>query len=315
MTFTTYVPTAVDEDALDMLATVGDVVHGFGDDAVSFEDIAARVDAILLRTASVSAEQIDAAGRLKIVARHGVGTDSVDVEAATRRGIPVTITAQANSTSVAEHVFALLLAVNRRVAEADAGVRVLGWDRTRSALVGSELSGSTLGVLGFGRIGQRVARIAQGFGMNVLATDAIADAAAFAAAATEKVSLDELLRRSNVVSIHLPLTDSTRGLIDETAMASMPDGAVIVNTARGGIVDESALVAHIASGHLGGAGLDVVEIEPLPTDSVLLGQPRIVMTPHLGGQTTQAMKRVATEAAQAIVDVAQGRTPLTIVNL
>jgi len=314
MTFTTYVPRAVDDTALELLAGVGEVVRGFGDSAVSFDSVADRIDAILLRTATVTGEQIDAAPRLRIIARHGVGTDSVDVDAATRRGIPVTITAQANSTSVAEHVFALLLAVTRRVAEANDGVRALGWAQTRAELVGSELSGSTLGILGFGRIGQRVARIAQGFGMNVIANDPIADEAVFAGAGAVRVSFDDLLQRSDVLSIHLPLTGSTRGLIGDSAMSSMPAGAVIINTARGGIVDEAALVAHIAAGHLGGAGLDVVEHEPLPADSALLGQPRIVVTPHLGGQTTQAMRRVATEAAQAIIDVAQGKIPQTIVN-
>jgi D-3-phosphoglycerate dehydrogenase len=296
----TWVPRQIDEAACARLREVGDVALG-----VPWEEVAGRVDAVLLRSARMDREQIEAAPRLRIIARHGAGYDTVDVAAAREHGVAVTVTADANAVSVAEHAFALILAVVRRVAAADAGVRQGSWDQARRAAVGLELDGKTLGLVGFGRIGQRVARMAAAFDMTVLATDPAADAAVARELGVRPAPLPELLAASDVVSLHVPLLPATRGLIDARALAGVRPGAVLVNTSRGGLVDEAALVDALDSGLLSGAGLDVFEEEPLPAGSPLL-RADVTVTPHCGGQTVEAMRRVGLQAADSVVACARG---------
>jgi D-3-phosphoglycerate dehydrogenase len=296
----TWVPRPIDEAACARLREVGDVALG-----VPWEEVAGRVDAVLLRSARMDREQIEAAPRLRIIARHGAGYDTVDVAAAREHGVAVTVTADANAVSVAEHAFALILAVVRRVAAADAGVRQGSWDQARRAAVGLELDGKTLGLVGFGRIGQRVARMAAAFDMTVLATDPAADAAVARELGVRPAPLPELLAASDVVSLHVPLLPATRGLIDARALAGVRPGAVLVNTSRGGLVDEAALVDALDSGLLSGAGLDVFEEEPLPAGSPLL-RADVTVTPHCGGQTVEAMRRVGLQAADSVVACARG---------
>lgn len=296
----TWVPRPIDEAACARLREVGDVALG-----VPWEEVAGRVDAVLLRSARMDREQIEAAPRLRIIARHGAGYDTVDVAAAREHGVAVTVTADANAVSVAEHAFALILAVVRRVAAADAGVRQGSWDQARRAAVGLELDGKTLGLVGFGRIGQRVARMAAAFDMTVLATDPAADAAVARELGVRPAPLPELLAASDVVSLHVPLLPATRGLIDARALAGVRPGAVLVNTSRGGLVDEAALVDALDRGLLSGAGLDVFEEEPLPAGSPLL-RADVTLTPHCGGQTVEAMRRVGLQAADSVVACARG---------
>jgi D-3-phosphoglycerate dehydrogenase len=296
----TWVPRQIDEAACARLREVGDVALG-----VPWEEVAGRVDAVLLRSARMDREQIEAAPRLRIIARHGAGYDTVDVAAAREHGVAVTVTADANAVSVAEHAFALILAVVRRGAAADAGVRQGSWDQARRAAVGLELDGKTLGLVGFGRIGQRVARMAAAFDMTVLATDPAADAAVARELGVRPAPLPELLAASDVVSLHVPLLPATRGLIDARALAGVRPGAVLVNTSRGGLVDEAALVDALDSGLLSGAGLDVFEEEPLPAGSPLL-RADVTVTPHCGGQTVEAMRRVGLQAADSVVACARG---------
>lgn len=297
----TWVPRPIDDAACARLREVGDVALG-----VPWEEVAGRVDAVLLRSARMDREQIEAAPRLRIIARHGAGYDTVDVAAAREHGVAVTVTADANAVSVAEHAFALILAVVRRVAAADAGVRQGSWDQARRAAVGLELDGKTLGLVGFGRIGQRVARMAAAFDMTVLATDKDSRAAAAARELGVRLApLPELLLASDVVSLHVPLLPATRGLIDARALAGARPGAVLVNTSRGGLVDEAALVDALGRGLLSGAGLDVFEEEPLPAGSPLL-RADVTLTPHCGGQTVEAMRRVALQAADSVVACARG---------
>ncbi|WP_261165361.1 NAD(P)-dependent oxidoreductase [Microbacterium sp. Marseille-Q6965] len=268
--------------------------RGWGDDASDFDEVAGDVEGILLRTDRVDAAMMRRAPRLRIIARHGAGIDSVDVAAAQERGVRVTTTPGANAPAVAEHAVALLLATRRGI-----GAAVRGEPRER--LIGRELGGSVLGLIGFGRIAQEVARIgAGGFRMTVLAHDPFADPAAIRASGVEPCGLEELLSRADAVSVHVPLTDQTRGILSRERMAGMPSHAVIINTSRGGIVDEAALLDAIDDGRIAGAGLDVTAIEPLPEDHPLRHHPRVIVTPHVGGQTVEAMRRVALEAAAAL---------------
>jgi len=306
----TWVPCRIDDAACERLREVGEVALGHGPTAVPWEEVAERVDAVLLRSARMDRDRIEAAPRLRIIARHGAGYDTVDLAAARERGVAVTVTAGANAVSVAEHAFALILSVVRRVAASDAAVRQGRWDEARRAATGLELSGRTLGLVGFGRIGRRVARMAAAFDMTVLAADPVADAQAARELGVRLVTLPALLAASDVVSLHAPLLPGTRRLIDARALATVRRGAVLVNTSRGGLVDESALVDALDRGILSGAGLDVVEDEPLAPDSPLL-RADITLTPHCGGQTVEAMRRVGLEAADSVLACARGM-PLAV---
>jgi D-3-phosphoglycerate dehydrogenase len=241
-------------------------------------ELAPHADAITIRDAPLPPEVIDAAPNLRVVSRHGVGYDNVPVAACTARRIPVTIVGNVNTTSVAEHTMFLLLAAARNGAAFDAAVRA-GDFGARNRETAVELSGRTMVVIGFGRIGLEVARRAHAFGMKVAAYDPW-----LTIRPPDWIELiPELpaaLARADVVTLHVPLSDSTRNLIDDAALALLPDGAIVINTARGGLLDEAALVAHVRSGHLHGAGLDVFDDEPLPLTSPLVTEPRIVLSPH-----------------------------------
>jgi D-3-phosphoglycerate dehydrogenase len=272
-------------------------------------DACRDADAILARLGVVTRRVIESAPKLRIVARHGVGVDAVDLDAATRAGVVVTTTGSENAAAVAEYTFALLLALLRHVVPADAGMREGKWDR--DALVGGELDGATLGVVGYGAIGRRVARQAAGFGMRVLACDVAATAPE---AGVAMVSLQELLARSDVVSLHTRLLADNARLLDAEAFAAMKPGACLVNTARGELVDEAALIAALKRGSLRGAALDTYEREPLAPSSELRRMRNVVLSPHVAGQTEAALRRVAIAAAQCILDELAGRTPAFVYN-
>ena len=265
---------------------------------------------ILARLGTISTRVIDSAPHLSIIARHGVGVDAVDLEAATRRGVVVTTTGSENAAAVAEYTFALLLALVRKLLVADGGMRKGEW--SREALVGMELDGRTLGIVGLGAIGRRVARQAIGFGMRVFAFDPkIRDAEDPAIALT---SFEDLLERSDVVTLHIRLTAETARLIDARALARMRPGAYLINTARGEVVDEQALIEALSSGALGGAALDTYDQEPLPAGSPLRRLSNVLLSPHVAGQTSAALVRVAICAAQAILDEFAGRQPKYVYN-
>ncbi|AOS65937.1 hydroxyacid dehydrogenase [Actinoalloteichus hymeniacidonis] len=308
-----YVPRPVHPDALALLAEHTRVVLGSGPASVAFDEVADEVSAVLVRTAEFRAAQIESAPGLRIIARHGAGADSVDVDAATTRGIPVSVTADANTVAVAEHAIALLLATARRVAEADRAIRRGEYAR-RTDLVGTQLTGKKLGVIGFGRIGREVARIAaEGFRMRVVAHDPFLDDASIRAAGAQPLDLTTLLGESDAVSLHLPKTPQTTGLLGAVEIDLLSEGFLLVNTSRGGIVDEAALAARLAAG-TGGAGLDVFDNEPIAADHPLATVERAVLTPHIGGQTATAMRQVAMDAAQAVLDALAGRRPTHLVN-
>jgi D-3-phosphoglycerate dehydrogenase len=271
-----------------------------------FERALASARGLLVRSATrVDAALLARAPALEVVGRAGVGVDNIDLAEATRRGVAVLNAPAGNTVSAAELTMALILAVVRRVPAADQAVRQGGWARAR--FKGSELRGRTLGLLGGGRIGGEVARRARAFHMRVLIHDPFLPDERVRDLDAEPVDVDTLFTTSDVVSLHVPLTGATRGLVDARRLATMRRGAYLVNVSRGGIVDESALAGALAGGHLAGAALDVFEQEPLPADSPLRTTPNLVLTPHLGASTDEAQERVADEVARNVRDaLAQG---------
>ena len=276
----------------------------------------AEADALLVRSrTTVTAKALEAAKRLKLVTRAGIGVDNVDLAAASRRGVIVSNVPDASTTTTAELAITLLMALARRVVQADRSVRAGRWERTK--LLGSELAGKTLGVVGFGRIGRVVADRALGLKMRVVAHDPFLPTGASAtagAASVALVDLDTLLRESDFLTVHTPLTQQTRGMVGAAQLARAKPGLRVVNAARGGIVDEAALVAALESGAVGGAALDVFDDEPLPADSPLRRFENVILTPHLGASTEEAQRRVALEAAAQIVDFARTGSARSAVN-
>lgn len=255
-------------------------------------------DALLVRSATtVDAEVLAAGTKLKIVARAGVGLDNVDVKAATARGVLVVNAPTSNIHSAAEHAVTLLLATARQIPPADASLKAHTWKR--SSFNGVEVFGKTVGVVGLGRIGQLVAQRLAAFGTHIVAYDPYVSAARAAQLGIELLTLDELLGRADFISVHLPKTPETAGLIGKEALAKTKPGVIIVNAARGGLIDEAALADAIRSGHVRGAGLDVFATEPC-TDSPLFELEQVVVTPHLGASTSEAQDRAGTDVAASV---------------
>jgi D-3-phosphoglycerate dehydrogenase len=272
-------------------------VAGMGPEALG----AALPEAVALVVRSetkVTAAMIGLAPRLRVIGRAGMGVDTIDVEAASRRRIAVLTAPGANSNSVAEYTFALLLALARKVPAASASVAAGKWDR--KAFEGSELRGKTLGLVGLGRVGSLVASIATGFGMTVIGTDPVFTPDVAVALRVGLVPLDDLLRRADVVSLHAKLTPESKHLLNEACIRAMKKGVLIVNTARGALIDDAALVRALQDGHVGGAALDVFDPEPLPADSVLRGAPNLLLSPHLAASAKEAQTRVALEIGEAV---------------
>jgi len=290
-----------DKLAESTVEALGDQVEVRWVDGPDREKLLAAVpeaDAILVRSATtVDAEVLSAAPKLKIVARAGVGLDNVDVDAATERGVLVVNAPTSNIHSAAEHALALLLSAARQIPAADASLREHTWKR--SSFSGTEIFGKTVGVVGLGRIGQLVAQRLAAFGAHIVAYDPYVSAARAAQLGIELLSLDELLGRADFISVHLPKTPETAGLIDKEALAKTKPGVIIVNAARGGLVDEAALAAAIISGHVRAAGIDVYSKEPC-TDSPLFDLPQVVVTPHLGASTEEAQDRAGTDVAASV---------------
>jgi phosphoglycerate dehydrogenase-like enzyme len=244
--------------------------------------------------------------KLRAVARMGVGYDAIDVQAATERGVAVTISPGTNQVSVAEHTLALLLGVMRGFPQRDQAVRTGQWGRKLLP----RLAGRTIGLVGLGRIGKAVVPRAQALELNVIAHDPLADRDFAARAGVPLCSLDELLAAADIVSLHLPCTPQTTRLIDRKALAKMRQGAILINTARGGLVDEEALADALTSGHLGGAGLDAFVVEPLPTTSRLLTCENVLLSPHTAGVDQESIVAMARLAAECIVALHRtGRAP------
>ncbi|WP_020577051.1 phosphoglycerate dehydrogenase [Actinopolymorpha alba] len=270
----------------------------------------AQADAIIAGTRPLTADHLSAAERLRLIVRTGVGYDNVDVEAASRQGIPVCITPGVNRQAVAEYVFALALAHSRHIVPNAAQLAAGTWNQP----TGRELAGRTLGVVGLGSVGKAVADLAKAFRMNVLAYDPALDHEYADANAVEATSLPDLLARADIVTLHLFLDDTTRNLIDASALAAMKPDALIVNTSRGGIVNEEALAQAVRSGAIAGAAIDVFSEEPLPWESPLRSVDGILTTSHIAGATQEARAKSGALAAEIVISALNGAEPAHVIN-
>ena len=302
----------VAQEGVDLLRAHHEVDERPGLSRDEFAALLPDYDALVVRSqVQVDAGLIAAGRRLVVIGRAGVGVDNVDLDAATRAGIVVVNAPTGNTIAAAEHTLALLYAVARRVAAADASIRRGEWKR--GEFTGVELRGRTLGIIGLGKIGQAIAARARAMEMTVIGVDPYVSEEQAAHHGVDLVGLPELLERSDAITLHVPLSRTTRGLIGAKELARMKPDAILLNVSRGGVVDEAALAAALREGRLGGAGIDVFEHEP-PTGSPLLDAPNAVLTPHLGAATAEAQVLVAEEIAAQILDVLDGRPARYAVN-
>lgn len=261
---------------------------------------------VIVRMGRFGEPAIAAAPSLRVISKHGVGVDNIDVDAASRREIPVVVATGANAPSVAEHAIALLLATVKRILPLDGGLRAGKWEKP--GFSGKELSGMTMGLVGFGAIARRTAALAKAFGISLRAYDPFAEDSIFREAGVARDNtVEALLAASDIVSLHCPLTLETRNLLDDRGLGLMKPGSYVINTARGGLIDEAALLRAVASGHIAGAGIDTFQTEPPASDHPFWSEPKIVVTPHIGGVTEEANARVGIDAIEGILAVVQGR--------
>lgn len=297
------------DDGMAVLRSRDDVtvVQMASEDPAEFVAKLPEADALLIRTALLPREALVAAGRLKVVSRHGVGYDNVPVDALTERGIPLAVVGGIHSGTVAEHAMFLMLALAKAALDNDRAVRDGQWNAARAKLAAFELAGRTLLLIGFGRIGRAVAKRCQGFAMRVLVHDPLIDAAALGHLGCEARGLDELLAEADFVSLHAPLLPATRHLVDARALSRMKRSAYLINTARGPLVDEAALVAALEAGTIAGAGLDVFETEPLAGDSPLRTLESVVLSPHVAGMSEFAVRAMTERCIESILAHLDGR--------
>lgn len=299
-------------EGIEMLRAAGevDVNTGLAPDALIA--IIGNYDALVVRSETrVTRPVIEAATRMQVIGRAGVGVDNIDLDAATERGVIVVNAPQGNTIAAAEHTVALLMALARHLPQANASMREGKWDR--KTYLGTEIRGKTLGIVGLGKIGSEVARRAVAMEMRVLAHDPFVPVERVRALGVESVDFEQMIMLSDFITVHPPLTATTQGMIGEAEMARMKDGVRLINVARGGIIDEAALAAAVASGKVAGAAIDVFTTEP-PKDNPLIGDPRIIVTPHLGASTAEAQERVAVDVAEQIVEVLAGKPARYAVN-
>jgi len=262
-------------------------------------------DAMIVRSRTeVTAHLFEAAERLKVVGRAGVGVDNIDLEAAKAHGVTVVNAPRSTSLAVAELTLGLMLAMARDIPRADAGMK--GGEWLKKELAGVELHGKTLGIIGMGRIGAEVGKRALAFGMSVLGYDPLISAEEITKRGAEPVSLDDIYARADYISLHLPLTDETRSMVNEQAFGRMKRGVRILCAARGGIIDESALLSALESGRVAGAALDVYATEP-PGVTKLISNPKVIATPHVGAQTAEAQARAAEDIANEVLAALNGK--------
>ncbi|AVJ28476.1 NAD(P)-dependent oxidoreductase [Achromobacter spanius] len=306
--------TIAQDDSLDLrvLPADGDAVTAAGLAGAHAYHVSAAKDEVPARW-QVSADLLAQCPQLLCVSSGGAGYDTVDVAACTRAGVAVVNQAGANAASVAEMTFALLLSLVKRLGESEAALRA-GTAVSREALMGHEIEGRVIGIVGIGEIGRRVARIAAGFGLQVIAYDPLLTDAQIAERGAAPVTFDALLAQADIVSLHCPLNTVTRGMVDAAALRRMKRGALFVSTARGGIHDEDALLAALESGHIAGAGLDVWQVEPPPPRSGLLQRPDVAAAFHTGGVTHEGRRKVAQGSATQIMDMLAGRKPARLLN-
>ncbi|KAK7526046.1 D-isomer specific 2-hydroxyacid dehydrogenase [Phyllosticta citriasiana] len=311
------IPEKVSPDGLVLLQEAFEVHERKGLSPDELKSIIHDYEALIVRSETkVTADLLSAAKKLKVVARAGVGVDNVDVKSATQLGVIVVNSPVGNINAAAEHTIALMMAVSRNIGDAYASVKQGKWERSR--LVGVEAKGKCLAIVGLGKVGLTVARIANGFGMRVIAFDPYANPQLASSASVElKGSLDDLLTAADFFTIHTPLIASTKGMIGRAELAKMKPTARVLNVARGGVIDEEALLEAIEAGKIGGAGIDVFTSEPPQPDSPasrLVAHPKVLATPHLGASTVEAQENVSIDVCQQVVSILSGDLPRSAVN-
>ncbi len=271
-------------------------------------------DAVVVRLFTVDRQDINKSKQLKVIAKHGVGVDNIDVAAATAAGIPVVSTPRANANAVAEHTLTLMLALARQVAPASAAIDE-GHFSDRGQFQGVELAGKTLGVIGLGNVGSRVARMAAlGLQMTVKAYDPCLPKGVDTGPAVLEESLETLLKAADFLTMHVSLTQETKHMINQQSLRLLKPECRIINTSRGAVIDETALVQALSQRRVAGAALDVFEDEPLPADNPLVQAPNTLLTPHIASSTRESLDRMSLQAAQGVLDVLNGRTPEYLFN-
>ena len=303
----------IDPQGIEMLRAVGDVDVKLGLDPKDLLAIIGEYDALVVRSETkATAEVIEASHKLQVIGRAGVGVDNIDLEAATQKGIAVVNAPTGNTVAAAEHTIALMMALARNIPQANESLRRGEW--RRSAFMGIEVRNKVLGIIGLGKVGTEVARRAGGLQMQVHAYDPFVSPEQARLLGIELVGLDQIFRNSDFICLHTPLTEATRGLVNDEKIALMKPTARILNAARGELVDEAALFRAVEEGRIAGAALDVFSQEPLPKDNPLLKNSKIIVTPHLGASTEEAQAEVAKEVAEQVISVLQGQSARYTVN-
>ncbi|MFZ0441390.1 MAG: phosphoglycerate dehydrogenase [Methanobacterium sp.] len=303
----------INEKGIDELKDIAEVVTNFTISKEELIDVIKDFDAIIVRSRTkVTREVIEASNKLKVIARAGVGVDNVDVQAATERGVMVINAPESTSITVAEHTMGLILALSRKIAIADSSVKNGKWEKSR--FMGIELNGKTLGVIGMGRIGSQVVTRSKAFGMETIVYDPYITEKTASELGVTVVDLETLIKNSDVMTIHVPLTSETKHLIAREQLEMMKNNAFLVNCARGGIINEDDLYEALATGKIRGAGLDVFEKEP-PEDSPLLGLDNVVLTPHIAASTSEAQRDAAIIVANEIKKVFMEQSPKNVINM
>ena len=296
------------EDAKQALLAEGCLIET-GDPSDTPEDLAQKLrtfnpDGIIARQGKFTPAVLNAAKALKVISKHGVGTDTIDIDAATERSIPVFITPGINSESAAEHTLALILSLSRRIPHQDRRIRKGVFEK--KSYDGFELSGKTLGIIGFGRIGKRLSELVAPFHMNVLIFDPVSTADAHPPCLSKVSTLDDIFPTSDIISLHCPLTPATKGIINQGSIAQMKNSVCIINVARGGLIIEEDLCSALENGQIGGAALDVFEVEPLSKGNPLLALDNVIVTSHVGGISDTSFKNMGLKAAQNVLAVLRG---------
>lgn len=304
----------IDEDGIRVLSEFADLKLAESPREPSILRELREVNGIVTRLAKVTSTMIDAAPQLRVIARHGVGYDNIDIARATERGIPVVFAPEAICLSVAEYAVGMILALTRKLTMADKAARSGHWDKRHRELVGTDLRGKTIGLVGLGRIGIQVARRLHPFQVNLLYYDVVPRPEEERALGMRLVSLNDLLRKSDIVSLHTPLTEETRGLIGRREIELMKRTAMLVNTSRGAVIDEPALIEALRQQKIAGAALDTYETEPLNTSNPLVQLQNVFLSPHMSGHTVEALRATAIQVAEEIRAVLSNERPRYIAN-
>ncbi|HYV28690.1 MAG TPA: hydroxyacid dehydrogenase [Candidatus Eisenbacteria bacterium] len=305
---TVFLPEPIAANGMELLQAECNCLTPWLDGKKPERELLAQADAVIVRVFEIRTDDLARAPRLKVIAKHGVGVDNIDVAAATARRIPILWTPTANANAVAEHAMTLMLALARNLYAASTATFAGKWIKFE----GVELAGKTLGVLGFGRIGRRVAEMARdGFAMQVRAYDPLVTQSDF----TLERSLEAVLRTADFLTLHVPLTPETKHLMNAARLQLLKPNCRLINTSRGGVIDETALAQALQTGRLAGAALDVFDQEPLRADHPFLRTPNLLLTPHISSSTTESLARMSQDSAQGVLDVLHGRKPKYQLNL